>query len=119
MSARALAVLLWVLVACAPGVGEPCAENLPCPMSLQCVLPFAGAEAGVCDHAPGGFGARCEDAVSCAEGLTCSSHFTSGERYGTCVHQRQDGELCVVDRDCVSGHCEPSPSGAGGGRCVP
>lgn len=107
---------LW-LCACTNGVGEPCAPNRPCAPSLECVTAGETEEAGVCDYPLGAFGARCESAASCAAELTCSSHFTPGERYGTCIHRQEVGAPCVVDRDCESGRCEAAPSGGASGVC--
>lgn len=114
----------WLLLgalaaACTNGVGEPCAENRPCAASLECVYAQDAGAVGLCDYPLGDLGARCETAASCGPGLTCSSHFTPGERYGSCVHQRGAGELCTVDRDCVSGRCEPGLTAGAPGRCAP
>lgn len=93
------------LVACSNGVGDRCALNQPCPEDLVCSHPPGDAGVGVCDYPPRQYGEPCSSADECAPELTCSNHFTPGIRHGTCVHRRQDGEVCFVDRDCVSGRC--------------
>lgn len=107
------------LLSCANGVGERCADNAPCPPSLRCSKVSADAESGVCDYPPRTFGEACSRADECEETLTCSSHFTPGERYGTCVHLRADGQPCYVNRDCQSGVCEGATPEAVTGTCTP
>ena len=117
---RPAALLLVLGVSgCTNGVGELCASNRPCPPSLECVRAGDTSDTGICDYPLAGFGARCELASQCEPGLTCSSHFTPGERYGTCVHQRDVGEPCAVDRDCLSGRCDSSLTPGAQGRCAP
>lgn len=108
-----LAFVLLLFGGCAEGPGQLCGTHRPCERPLTCRFPSPGAEQGVCDYEPLGFGERCEGAEACADELTCSSHFTPGERYGTCIFRRQAGEPCTVGRDCVSKTCD------GSHRCVP
>jgi len=112
-----LLLVAGALAGCSNGVGELCATNQPCVEPLRCMFPTGTATTGMCDYPPRAYGDRCALAMECEESLTCSSHFTSGQRYGTCIHRRKDGEACAVDRDCVSGHCEGAGSDGGLGVC--
>lgn len=103
---RALCVVLALFAgACSNGVGDRCALNQPCPADLVCNTPPGDGGVGVCDYPPRQYGQPCSSAAECAEELTCANHFTPGVRHGTCVHRREDGEPCYVDRDCVSDRC--------------
>lgn len=93
------------LLSCSNGVGDVCADNQPCVPALRCVFPTADAQLGVCDYPPRQFGERCSRGEECADDLTCSSHFTPSERYGTCIHRLEAGAGCVQDRDCLGGAC--------------
>ncbi len=118
MSARVWLILLSLVpLACSNGVGELCATNRPCVEALRCVYPSEEATTGICDYPLREFGDRCQLAAECEEELTCSSHFTLGDRYGTCIHRREEGEPCTVDRDCRDGRCVPPPEGALLGMC--
>ncbi len=106
---------------CSSGLGEPCDAQKACPDDLMCSFPRGEdgpALQGVCDYALRGEGEACTVAAECAQALTCSSHFTPGDRYGTCVKKRAEGEACFDDRDCESGTCEGASGDALDGACA-
>ena len=105
--------------ACSTGLGDRCAPNQPGPEALECREPFADAGAGVCDYPFKAFGDPCSRAEECAPELTCSNHFTPGERWGTCVHRLPDSARCFADRDCASGTCVGRSGFAVDGTCAP
>jgi len=111
-------VLVFSLVlSCLSGLGERCAANQPCPEALQCSYPPGDGGVGICDYPPKQFGDPCSSALECAADLTCSIHFTPGQRYGTCVHRRGDGEPCFEDRDCQSNFCAGATGTGIDGTC--
>lgn len=119
VSAWVCAVVL--AAGCASGLGEPCDAQAACPEDLVCNFPRGEdgpAPRGVCDYPLRGEGAACTVAAECERALTCSNHFTPGDRYGTCVKKRAEGEACFQDRDCESGTCEGASGGALDGACA-
>jgi hypothetical protein len=105
---------------CASGLGEPCDAGNACPDALVCSFPNGEdgpAPRGICDYPPRAEGEACTVAADCEKSLTCSSHFTPGDRYGTCVKPRPDGEACFMDRDCQSGTCVDASGTALDGVC--
>lgn len=115
-------VCAWVLAAgCSVGLGEPCDAGTACPEGLVCSFPReeeGPAPRGVCDYPLRGEGEECTVAAECERSLTCSNHFTPGDRYGACVKKRAVGEACFVDRDCESGACEGGSGSALDGVCA-
>ncbi len=120
----------WLLVTCACavlgcalGVGNPCTADAPCPSGLVCQFPPVSgggtATSGVCDYPLRAEGEPCTVVAQCDSSLTCSNHFSSNERYGTCVAKRPDGEACFMDRDCRSGNCAGESGTALDGVCAP
>ncbi len=115
---RRLVPLLLVLAACSPELGKPCGPDRPCPSGLTCWVP-SGAAAGICDYPLRTEGETCTQAAECAAGLTCSNHFTPGQRYGACEPARPDGSACFASRDCQSGRCAGASGTALDGTCAP
>jgi hypothetical protein len=106
---------------CASGLGEPCDARTACPEDLACSFPTGKdgpAQRGICDYPLRGEGAACTVAAECEKALTCSNHFTPGDRYGTCVKKRAEGEACFADRDCESGTCAGASGKALDGACA-
>ena len=97
-----------LLTGCPLGLGERCSGEGggECPAPLVCTPVEEGNPVGICDYPLLAEGRACTQAARCEAGLTCSNHFTAGERYGTCVAARASGEQCLMDRDCASGACE-------------
>lgn len=105
---------------CASGLGEPCDARETCPDGLVCSFPKGDdgpAPRGICDYPLRAEGEACTVAAECEKSLTCSNHFTPGDRYGTCVKPRADGEACFTDRDCESGTCVGASGTALDGAC--
>jgi hypothetical protein len=113
---RAAVLLVALLGACSPGLGERCSADEPCPQGLVCTFPPA-ATSGVCDYAVHGLGESCTRAAECESALTCSTHFQPGSRYGTCVPRAAAGAPCFMGRDCQSGTCDGSSGSAADGVC--
>jgi len=106
---------------CASGLGEPCDAQTACREDLACSFPTGKdgpAPRGICDYPLRGEGAACTVAAECEKALTCSNHFTPGDRYGTCVKTRAEGEACFADRDCESGTCAGASGKALDGACA-
>jgi len=115
-----LVLLLGGTSGCALGLGEPCEVSTDCPEKLICAIPRGeGGDTtrGVCDYPLKQENERCTVASDCERSLTCSNHFTPGERYGTCVVRKQNGAPCFMDRDCVSGNCAGASGTALDGTC--
>jgi hypothetical protein len=119
-------VMSWLCVVvlnlgCAEGLGDSCDAQTACPDDLVCSFPSGDdgpAPRGICDYPLRAEGEACTLAAECEKALTCSSHFTPGDRYGTCVKQRADGEVCFEDRDCESGTCAGASGTALDGVCA-
>lgn len=115
---KALLGAALLAAGCASGLGDVCDASTPCPDDFVCSFPDEEAALGVCDYPLRAEGEECTVAAECGRSLTCSNHFTPGDRYGTCVQQRADGERCFVDRDCAGGTCEGASGSALDGTCV-
>ncbi|MCP3137507.1 P2X purinoceptor [Pyxidicoccus xibeiensis] len=118
---RMLMVMVVLAAGCSSGLGEPCDAQTACPDDLVCS--FAQGEdgpasLGVCDYPLRGEGGACTVAAECERSLTCSNHFTPGDRYGTCVKKLADGAACFTDRDCQGGTCEGASGSALDGVCT-
>ena len=106
-----------ILSGCPIGLGERCASDLDCRDDLVCLQPPGGG-GGICDYPYRAAGEPCTVAAHCEPELTCSSHLMPGARYGVCVEKQPGGEVCSVDRDCISGSClGPTPEALG--TCAP
>lgn len=101
-----LIAVALLLTGCPVGLGERCTSSEGCPSPLVCNEVEEGAGVGVCDYPLRLEGEPCSQAAECEVGLTCSNHFSAGERYGRCVPPRAAGEACLLDRDCAGGACE-------------
>lgn len=118
--------MMWLCAAvlaagCSSGLGEPCDARTACPEDLVCSFPSGDdgpTPRGVCDYPLRGEGEACTLAAECEKALTCSSHFTPGDRYGTCVKPRAEGDACFTDRDCESGTCAGASGTALDGACA-
>ncbi|WP_224244053.1 hypothetical protein [Hyalangium gracile] len=107
---------------CSIGLGERCETDGDCADELVCSKPSQGNEpapSGVCDYPRRGLDEPCTVSAECEASLTCSNHFTPGDRYGKCVAPREEGSACFADRDCVSGTCEGASGSALDGTCAP
>ncbi|MFP2923804.1 hypothetical protein ACLESO_01050 [Pyxidicoccus sp. 3LG] len=118
---RMLTMVVMLAAGCSSGLGEPCDVGTACPDDLVCSFPSGDdgpGPNGVCDYPLRGEGGECTVAAQCEGSLTCSSHFTPGDRYGTCVKKRGDGAPCFADRDCEGGTCEGASGSALDGFCA-
>jgi hypothetical protein len=107
---------------CGVSLGERCGTDGDCASGLVCSRPTQGdapAPTGVCDYPLRGLDEPCTVVAECAPSLTCSNHFTPGDRYGRCVSRRENGSGCFDDRDCESNHCEGASGDALDGTCAP
>ena len=75
-----------------------------CATSGECTSDYCGnaPAGGPACAAPVMLGESCELAP-CVAGLACVSHSSGGPR--TCGHAFADGESCLDNPDCTSGHC--------------
>jgi len=91
-----------------PALGETCAMGPPhCAAGLGCAF---GPDGSVCSE-PGPIGTRCENDMTCAEGLYCE--FATG----SCTPDLATGAPCVNGNECGDGECLPDATFTF--RCAP